>query len=87
MFSDYLLTLLVDILAFPFELFVDILDNLNFTYFFVGGIVIAFSTRFILRPIFGGSAFSNIGGSDSVKRNNNNYKGKSNYSKNRTKTG
>lgn len=86
MISDSVFYLIVNVLAFPFELFSDILSKLNFTELFIGGIVIALSTRFILKPIFGGSAFSNIGGSDSVKRKNNNYKGKSNNSKNKIKT-
>lgn len=87
MISDGVFYLIVNVLAFPFELFSDILSELNFIELFVGGIVIVLSTRFILRPIFGGSAFTNIGGSDSVKRRNNNYKGKSNNNLNRTKRG
>ena len=66
MIDNFLLHSIVDILAYPFELFVHILDNLDLTTFFIGGIVIAVSTRFILKPIFGGKAF-NVG-SDSARK-------------------
>lgn len=64
--NDNLFVLIVNLLAYPFEFFVDILEKLNFSEFFIGGVVIILSTRFILKPILGGKLFDS--GSDSVKK-------------------
>lgn len=69
---------LVDLLAYPFEVFSELLDKTDLFEMFIGAFLIILSYRFLLRPIFSGG-LSSLGGSDKAKKNNSRG-GKNGYS-------